>query len=105
MENKGVITMQLLIVGDIIRTEQMFDKNKFFSFRVDKVHPIYTKPNEQGEVFIEDIRYFIVQTNASWPTEGYISHHDIGQLFWLHQRIGADGLIHNFKRPQALAQG
>ena len=97
--------MQLLQIGDIIRTETITDKTKFFSFRVYNVHHIYTKPNEYGEVYLQDIRYFVIQLYTKYPTEAYLSHHDIGHDFWLHERKRADGLIQQFNRPQALAQG
>ena len=91
--------------GDILQTETLFDSTKFLTYLVLKVHPIYSRPDSNGEIHFEKMRYLCKLQYVNYEKTFYLSHDDIGHDVWLHERKRADGLILQFKRPKALAKG
>jgi hypothetical protein len=99
MENKGVITMQQLLVGDYLETDGLFDKSKKLYFQCTKVHPIWSRPDSNGEVKLENIRYVLKQIKVSYEQHWLIDRDQVGTDVYLIRRVHPSGLIQEFRRP------
>jgi hypothetical protein len=98
MENKGVITMDLLKVGDILEADCIFDSKKKLYLSVKAVHHVYSKPDKNGETKLLT-RYLLKMLYVPYILETLVDEDQIGEDYYLSERVLPSGLIQTFIRP------